>query len=771
MIQMSESYREAIRTGQRGSWDARLYVGGVEYPKENIVSLKLYEQEFASEKVGIGSVIVSRVELKLRNIRAQLSNKQITFKIGMMVGGAYEYVQFGDFYVTEVQGTQEQEVLDVTAYDVLKRSEKEYKTSLTYPASLQAVTNEIMQLCGLTLAPTSFPAITLDTPISADTCRKALGVIAQLMGANVVANRRSQVEFRWLNHTDLILYPHQYYSWIKADRWNYLKGIRCKTYDGECGVDFTYGDDFDPAGGDATYINFSNPYGTQDIVHQIAERMTTTAVWRPGPCEFIGDPSICVGDIIRIKDKKGELHQYPIMENIMEYDGGVKNSINCYAETEEAQELSTQQKSTDEKISDAVNNTVPGKVDDYLSSDAVSNVIDNKVSDYFNNGAGKQQLQDMIMDLLRVATSTRLGGIYADPKKDTDTIPVRIGEDGKLYVGTGEDAEPNMWFNRSVYYAGLGENDGRYRDENGNYKPGESSWIDQIHLEYADGVEFPKTINFTSSNNSVYVENYEYDDTRPSFSLDWVEFEDYKEQGVRKTTADITAKSDNGYEAKCKVVVLLDWFSFEVEFLDPNKLAAYDVMTNGACAIKTSDSSFGEMNSIQEVLYVGSYGTNPLEVTVYGLFQYMNNLHSNAVYVKLTSPLPYWAFIPDARSYTAIPFSLNQFDEIVEDIFLDNLIDARSNGEFHALEGTYLFSDGYLRKIPDKLVEWVQEGYITSNFKGMFYDCVNLTGEAPRLWEIFPDADGTGCFHGCTGLTNYNDIPDNWRNKIKEQEE
>lgn len=52
-------------------------------------------------------------------------------------------------------------------------------------------------------------------------------------------------------------------------------------------------------------------------------------------------------------------------------------------------------------------------------------------------------------------------------------------------------------------------------------------------------------------------------------------------------------------------------------------------------------------------------------------------------------------------------------------------------------------------------------------FEGTFYNCTALTGLAPEIWlrEITnPDINGRGCFALCTLLSNYDDIPEPWKN-------
>ncbi len=59
-----------------------------------------------------------------------------------------------------------------------------------------------------------------------------------------------------------------------------------------------------------------------------------------------------------------------------------------------------------------------------------------------------------------------------------------------------------------------------------------------------------------------------------------------------------------------------------------------------------------------------------------------------------------------------------------------------------------------------------------TSYVGTFADCTNLTGKAPELWLLGTNSkennyqgspDGEGCFYGCTGLDNYDEIPDYWK--------
>ena len=67
------------------------------------------------------------------------------------------------------------------------------------------------------------------------------------------------------------------------------------------------------------------------------------------------------------------------------------------------------------------------------------------------------------------------------------------------------------------------------------------------------------------------------------------------------------------------------------------------------------------------------------------------------------------------------------------------------NGEL----GATLFSNSYNPNI--------------TTFYQTFSGCSNLTGTAPALWTMYPKATGTMCFRGCSKLSNYASVPEQWK--------
>lgn len=49
-----------------------------------------------------------------------------------------------------------------------------------------------------------------------------------------------------------------------------------------------------------------------------------------------------------------------------------------------------------------------------------------------------------------------------------------------------------------------------------------------------------------------------------------------------------------------------------------------------------------------------------------------------------------------------------------------------------------------------------------NEFINCFSGCTSLIS-APRLWELYPNANGRGCYRNCTSLPWYDEIPSNWK--------
>ena len=124
--------------------------------------------------------------------------------------------------------------------------------------------------------------------------------------------------------------------------------------------------------------------------------------------------------------------------------------------------------------------------------------------------------------------------------------------------------------------------------------------------------------------------------------------------------------------------------------------------------------------------------------------------------------------IPVQDTYSIIPIGIVRFERKMENL--------RTIGDYAFANCTSaknfdgLFADCVnLESIPEHLFENTPN---VASFKGTFTGCTSLTGNALPLWtRVTTDTttykgvpDGYNCYKGCTRLTNYEAIPDYWKN-------
>ena len=81
---------------------------------------------------------------------------------------------------------------------------------------------------------------------------------------------------------------------------------------------------------------------------------------------------------------------------------------------------------------------------------------------------------------------------------------------------------------------------------------------------------------------------------------------------------------------------------------------------------------------------------------------------------------------------------------------------------------TFANCSGLTGGIPENLFGNIR-GFTGAHwFYCTFFYCTGLTGESAKqdgkfLYEIWPNAAAGAMYRGCTGLTDYADIPSNWK--------
>ena len=98
----------------------------------------------------------------------------------------------------------------------------------------------------------------------------------------------------------------------------------------------------------------------------------------------------------------------------------------------------------------------------------------------------------------------------------------------------------------------------------------------------------------------------------------------------------------------------------------------------------------------------------------------------------------------------------------------ENLFAGISGAPAESMFASAFYNCTQLQSIPENLFAGISGPAASSMFSNTFRNCTSLTGPSARtngqyLYEIWPDADDMNTYTGSTGLSDYDQIPRNWK--------
>lgn len=140
----------------------------------------------------------------------------------------------------------------------------------------------------------------------------------------------------------------------------------------------------------------------------------------------------------------------------------------------------------------------------------------------------------------------------------------------------------------------------------------------------------------------------------------------------------------------------------------------------------------------------------------------LKNCHGTFGFMYSVTEIPSGLFDnnPLVTDFSETFNSLNKITEIPQNLF-------NKCPEVRSFAGTFNHCTS-LKTIPEGLLDNCQKvtnfGYFKRGVElGIFSDCLSLTGKAPELWKRTNVTSNLYAFRGCTQLSNYADIPDDWK--------
>ena len=236
--------------------------------------------------------------------------------------------------------------------------------------------------------------------------------------------------------------------------------------------------------------------------------------------------------------------------------------------------------------------------------------------------------------------------------------------------------------------------------------------------------------------------NVEKCDVEGGYQIEW---------GDGKTGKDGTVVAQGNKLASTKPIYVGSGIEDGIAHTYSEKNKEYEITITGTCT--HINSGYGGCTQ-EKILEIKQWGETGLQFI---------NLRGCENLRKIASPSEN-SFV-NITSFDGAFSWCTSLTEIPEDLFANCLNVTSFNATFLWCTSLTEIPEGLFANCPN-----------ITDFSGMFASCTGLTGEAPELWTrgtnteengYMGNPDGESCFDSCTGLTNYDNIPDYWKRQRK----
>lgn len=302
--------------------NARVTIGTAVYNADKIMSVEYDSGSISGETFQIGSFYQNSIKVVLVGILESLANdNKVKLEFAVKVGQAFEWVNMGTFYVTELDRDRNSNRTSFTAADASVYLGKKYAPTISFPNSLKNLVTDIANQCGVQVnfaSMTHLADVSVTQPPSKYTCRQVISMVAQIHGGFARINRNDQLEVTRLMSSDIELSPSHYLlKGLNKNETTYrTDGIIVKIGENEedvLKVGTTTG---------SAVINLENPLMTQTLLDDMW-RVVSIISYYPFNLKWRGIPNLEAGDWITIVDKQGTRYRVPNLSYKLSFKGGL----------------------------------------------------------------------------------------------------------------------------------------------------------------------------------------------------------------------------------------------------------------------------------------------------------------------------------------------------------------------------------------------------------------------------------------------------------------
>lgn len=252
----------------------------------------------------------------------------IKVEIGLKIGTIVEYIPIGIYNIDDIEKTDY--TIKIIAYDNMIKFERNFTTSLGDTLTLQQVVSELTRITGVQFTG-SLPSYTVKK-LEGFTCREILSYVASLCGGNAVITRDGKFTIVTPADVNYSIGTSNYFDYKREETKYKIGKISCQA-----------GEEVLSKGSisaDTMELEFENPWITSTILTDIYTKLNGFE-YLGYSMKWQGDPSVDVGDIVTITDKKGVVRKHPILSQKFTYTGGLTSEIGAKGENKNKNEFSS----------------------------------------------------------------------------------------------------------------------------------------------------------------------------------------------------------------------------------------------------------------------------------------------------------------------------------------------------------------------------------------------------------------------------------------------
>lgn len=141
MYDISQKFKDGLKQHEH-IWLTKVEINGVEYGMDSIVDFAIDNSLTLSDEFEIGTAVLGKLTLSMRTVDDIPSNAKVIPYVALSLADGYtEWLQMGEYYIDNRSKTDKVWVYE--CYDKLVWADVPYISQLTYPATMQAIWDEI----------------------------------------------------------------------------------------------------------------------------------------------------------------------------------------------------------------------------------------------------------------------------------------------------------------------------------------------------------------------------------------------------------------------------------------------------------------------------------------------------------------------------------------------------------------------------------------------------------------------------------------------------